>query len=210
MEEQKTGVKQVGRVNIVFHILGVLMLKLLGWKVEGGPPDVPKVVVVIAPHTSYWDYPLALFVSWYFHFGGVWFGKSEIFNWPILGRFFPMTGGVPVYRDRHQGLVDQIVETFNQRDHIVFAITPEGTRKKVPYWKSGFYRIALRAKAPLSLGYIDFKRKVLGFGPLYYPTGDVEKDLDVLRSFFSTVTPRHPDRVGPMRFRDDTADLSDG
>ncbi len=195
-------VQRAGRVNIVFHLLGVALLKVLGWRVEGEPPDVPKVIVVVAPHTSYWDYPLALFVSWHFNFKGVWFGKAEIFKWPLLGRFFLKTGGIPVYRDRHQGLVDQIVQAFNERDQILFAITPEGTRRKVAYWKSGFYRIALQAKVPLCLGYIDFKRKALGFGPLYYPTGDTEQDLDFLRSFYKDVTPRHPDRVSPIRFKD--------
>jgi len=188
----------------------MIILKALGWKAEGERPPVPKVVVVVAPHTSYWDYPLALFFSWHYWVSGVWFGKSEIFNWPILGRLFPITGGIPVRRDHHQGLVQQIVNAFNERDNILFALTPEGTRKKVTHWKSGFYRIALEANVPISLGFIDYKRKALGFGPMFDPTGDRAKDLEFIRSFYETVTPRHPDRVGPIRFHDDDMTKREG
>jgi 1-acyl-sn-glycerol-3-phosphate acyltransferase len=196
-------VKQAKQVNIFAHYLGVLILKVLGWKAVGKRPDAPKIVVVVAPHTSYWDLPMIVFVSWYFKNTGVWFGKAEIFDWPVLGFLFKKVGGLPVYRDRHQGLVDQIVDAFDKHDEILFALTPEGTRKKMPYWKSGFYRVALRAKVPISLGYLDFKKKEVGYGPMFHPTGDPEKDMQVIRDFYATITPRHPDRVGPICFRDE-------
>ncbi|MCK5861202.1 MAG: 1-acyl-sn-glycerol-3-phosphate acyltransferase, partial [Candidatus Hydrogenedentes bacterium] len=144
-------VQRPGRVNISLHLLGVFLLKILGWKVKGEPPDVPKVVVVVAPHTSYWDYPLALLVSWHFRIKGAWFGKAEIFDWPLVGWIFPGTGGIPVYKDRHEGLVDQIVQAFQERDEIMLVLTPKGTRKKMEFWRSGFYRIALQSGAPISL-----------------------------------------------------------
>ena len=195
-------VKQPERVNVFTHYLGVVIFKILGWKAVGKRPDVPKIVVIVAPHTSYWDLPMIVFVSWYFKNTGVWFGKAEIFDWPILGWLFKKVGGLPVYRDRPQGLVEQIVDAFDKHDEILFALTPEGTRKKVPYWKSGFYRVALQAKVPISLGYLDFKKKECGYGPMFYPTGDPEKDLKVIRDFYADITPRHPDRVGPICFRE--------
>ncbi len=195
-------VQRPGRVNILLHLIGVAILKLLGWKVEGGPPDVPKVVVIVAPHTSNWDYPLALFISYYFRIKAAWFGKAEIFKWPLIGWFFPKTGGIPVYRDRPQGLVEQLVNVFNERDEIMLVLAPEGTRARMPHWHSGFYKIALQAKVPICLGYLDFKRKAGGFGPLYYPTGSLEEDLEYIRKFYAAVTPRHPDQVGPITFKD--------
>ena len=202
-EDESMEAQRPKQVNILFHILGILLLKILRWEVEGEVPKVSKYVLIIAPHTSYWDYPVALFISWKLRIRGVWFGKSEMFEWPLLGKFFPKTGGIPVYRNRSQGLVGQIIQTFKERDHILFALTPEGTRTKVEYWKSGFYQIALETQSPICLAYLDYKRKAGGFGALYYPTGDVEKDLEYIRAFYATVTPRHPDRVGPVKFRDD-------
>ena len=193
--------QRVGRVNIVLHLIGVAILKILGWKVEGRVPDAPKYVVIVAPHTSNWDYPIALMISWKFRMKGAWFGKSQIFKWPLLCRFFRKTGGIPVDRTRHQGLVGQAVQVFKERDALVLAIAPEGTRAKVDYWKAGFYHIALEANVPIALGYLDFKRKAGGFGPLYQPTGDVDKDLAFISDFFDTITPRHPDRRSAVRFR---------
>lgn len=202
--------QRTGRVNLLLHIIGVVFLKVLGWKVESEPPKVPKYVVIVAPHTSNWDYPLVLAISWYYRMKGAWLGKSEIFSWPVAKHIFRRTGGIPVYRGTCQGLVEQAVQVFKERDELVLALTPEGTRAKVEYWKAGFYHIALAAGVPIALGYLDFKRKAGGFGPLYYCTGDLEKDLAFIRDFFDTITPRHPELRSEVRFRprngDDTAD----
>ncbi len=202
MKARHTEFQKVGRVNIFLHIIGVLLLKILGWKVESKPPEVPKYVVIVAPHTSNWDFPMALFISWVYRMKGAWLGKAEIFRWPFpLNWFFRKMGGIPVYRDSNQGLVEQAVQVFRERDALVLALAPEGTRAKVEYWKAGFYHIALKAGVPIALGYLDFKRKAGGFGPLYYCTGDEEKDLAFIRAFFDTVTPRHPERRSEVRFR---------
>jgi hypothetical protein len=201
MSSDRVKFQHTGRVNFFLHLIGVAFLKLLGWKVEGTPPSVPKYIVIVAPHTSNWDYPIALAISWYFRMKGAWLGKSDVFNWPILKYIFKKTGGIPVYRGTRQGLVEQAVEVFEQREELILALTPEGTRAKVVYWKAGFYRIALAAGVPISLGYLDFKRKAGGFGPLYYCTGDQEEDLAFIRSFFDTVTPRHPSLRSEVRFK---------
>ena len=201
MDKEQITFQQTGRVNIILHVIGVLFLKILGWKVESAPPKVPKYVVIVAPHTSNWDYPLALAISWYYRMKGAWLGKDQIFSWPLLKWIFNKTGGIPVHRGTCQGLVDQAVKVFQERDELILALTPEGTRAKVEYWKAGFYHIALAAGVPIALGYLDFKRKAGGFGPLYYPTGDVEKDLAFIRDFFDTITPHHPELRSEVRFR---------
>ncbi len=193
--------QRVGRVNWALHLIGCIGLRVLGWTVEGTPPEVPKYVAIVAPHTSYWDYPIALLISWHYRIKGAWLGKHTIFHWPLLGWFFRKTGGIPVNRSRRQGLVDQAVEVFHERGQLVLALAPEGTRAKKDYWKSGFYHIALRAGAPIALGYLDYARKAGGFGPLYEPTGDLEKDLAFIQSFFDGVTPRHPELRSLVRFR---------
>ncbi len=196
-----TDYKTVGRVNILLHVIGCAILKCMGWRVEGTPPTTSKYVVIVAPHTSNWDFPMALFISWYYRMKGAWFGKHEIFNWPLLGWFFRLHGGIPVDRRRSHGLVEQAVRVFQEREHLVLALAPEGTRAKCACWKSGFYHIALKANVPIALGYLDFQRKCGGFGPLYYPTGDPETDLTHIRAFFDTVTPRHPVRRSEVVFR---------
>lgn len=193
--------QNIVHVNIVFHVLGVIILKLLGWKVEGEPPTVPKFVCIVAPHTSYWDYPLALFIGWHYRMTGAWLGKEEMFRWPLLGWFFRKTGGLPVDRNHPRGMVGEAVRVFGERDHILLALAPEGTRAKKEYWKSGFYHIAVQAGVPISLGYLDFKRKAGGFGPLYYPTGDVDTDLAYIRDYYAGITPRNPEWRSDIRFR---------
>ena len=173
----------------------------MGWRVEGTPPTTPKYVVIVAPHTSNWDFPIALFISWYYRMKGAWFGKHEIFTWPLLGWFFRLHGGIPVDRRCSHGFVEQAVRVFQEREQLVLALAPEGTRAKCACWKSGFYHIALKAGVPIALGYLDFQRKCGGFGPLYYPTGDPETDLANIRAFFDTVTPRHPAQRSEVVFR---------
>lgn len=193
--------QQPGRVNIVLHLIGSVLLKLLGWKVESHPPDVPRYVVIVAPHTSNWDFPMALLISWKYRMKGAWLGKASIFNWPLIGWFFSATGGIPVDRSRHHNLVGQAIHEFSVRDNLIFALAPEGTRAKMEYWKSGFYHVACAAGVPVALGYLDFKRKAGGFGPLYACTGNVEQDLAFIRDFYATITPRHPERRTEVRFR---------
>lgn len=196
--------QEAGRVNILFHIIARIILRILGWRVEGMQPQTPKYVAIVAPHTSYWDFPLALFISWHYRLKGAWLGKSEIFSWPVLGWFFRMNGGIALDRSRSQGLVERAAQVFAEREQLVFAVTPEGTRAKCNYWKSGFYHIAVKANVPIALGFLDFRRKCGGFGPLYHPTGDVAVDLDYIRAYYDTITPRHPERRSAVAFRNYT------
>jgi 1-acyl-sn-glycerol-3-phosphate acyltransferase len=107
-------------------------------------------------------------------------------------------GGIPIDRSSPQGLVSQSIELYRNSDKMILAIPPEGTRSKVDHWKSGFYHIAVGAQAPIATGFIDYKRKATGFGPVIHPTGDIEADMKLIRNFYSNVTGKYPDQMGEI------------
>lgn len=190
-----------GRVNIFAHWLGWLVYCwILGWKVQGPNPPYPKYVAIFAPHSSYWDMPIGLAMSFVMRIRGNWMGKNGIFRGPA-GPFFRWLGGIAIERGHHHNMVEQMVAVFNHNDECVLGITPEGTRKQVEYWKSGFYQIALKANVPIVLAFLDFKRHLGGYGGVVWPTGDVEADLEKIRRFYDTITPRHESARSPIRFR---------
>lgn len=180
------------------------LFKIIGWKVEGELPDVDKLVIVVAPHTSNWDLPigylvghaLELFSTWRYGF----MAKDSAFRWP-LGILIRWMGGIPIDRSSPRNVVDQMIAAFNHYDHLMLALTPEGTRSKTPYWKSGFYRIASGAKVPIALAFLDYKRKVGGLGPTITPSGDMAEDIEIIRRFYSGVTAKFPEKVGEIRFK---------
>jgi 1-acyl-sn-glycerol-3-phosphate acyltransferase len=188
------------RVNLVAHWTGRLLLPLFGWKTEGQLPDTPKWVCIVAWHTSNWDFFFGLLTSWVFRMHTNFLGKAPLFRGPF-GWFFRAVGGIPVDRTRHQNLVGAAVDALKTRQHLIFVLTPEGTRRKTEYWKSGFYHIALEAHVPIVLAFLDYGRKVGGLGPAIFPTGDIEADLEKIRTFYSTVTPKHSELRGEIRFK---------
>lgn len=189
------------RVNPIAHWTGRLLLPLFGWKTEGQLPEFPQWVCIVAWHTSNWDFFFGLLTSWVFRIHTSFLGKAPLFKGPF-GWFFRAVGGIPVDRTRHHNLVAAAVDAFKTRQHMIFVIAPEGTRRKTDCWKSGFYQIALQANVPIVLAYLDYGRKVGGFGPAIHPTGDVETDLEKIRAFYSTVTPQHPKLKSDLCFKD--------
>jgi len=169
--------------------LGRAILRLLGWRVEGNLPDQPKLVVIAAPHSSAWDFVLGIGLVFALRLDLHFIGKAELFRGP-LGPLMRWLGGLPVDRRRPEGFVEQTVALFAERDHLVLAVAPEGTRKPVTRWKTGFYRIALGAGVPIVPGYFDNGRKTIGFGPALAPTGDAERDIAALRGFYATMPRR--------------------
>jgi 1-acyl-sn-glycerol-3-phosphate acyltransferase len=172
--------------------IGLIFLKMLGWRVEGKAPDLHKYVIIAAPHTSNWDFPITLAVTFVLKIKIYWTGKDTMFRWPF-GAACRWLGGIPIDRSRSQNVVEQSVNAFNEMDNLIMVIPPEGTRKKVSYWKTGFYHIASGAKVPIALGYLDYRRKVGGIGPTFYPTGDLDKDMQEIKAFYATVTGKHQD-----------------
>ncbi len=189
-------------ISPLMRALAVSFLKILGWRVEGQLPDTDKLVVIAAPHTSNWDFPILLSVAFALKTKACWLGKHSLFNRPF-GFLARWMGGIPVNRSASQNLVAQTVEMFRASEKLILAIPPEGTRGKVSHWKTGFYYIALGAEVPISLGFIDYKRKTSGLGPTLHPTGDIEADMEFLRSFYSKVTGKYPEKASlPSLARD--------
>ena len=154
-----------------------------GWRVTGEFPDVAKLVVIAAPHTSNWDAVLGLLVKVGLRIEVCFIGKREAFFWP-LGWLLRRLGGVPIDRKHAQNVVGEITELFAANERLWFALAPEGTRKKVKEWKSGFLRIALAANVPILPVYFHYPEKTIGFGPLFHPSGDVEADMAKIREFY--------------------------
>lgn len=177
-------------------------LTMRGWTLVGGPPH-PKFIMLAVPHTSNWDLPTMLGIGFAIDLRLSWMGKSQLFRFPIFGWFLRQIGGIPVRRDKASGAVDQMVEIFRTREHLELAIAPEGTRSLVPEWRSGFYHIALKAQVPIVMGFIDWAQKRGGTGPSFIPTGDVTRDMDILRAFYADKKGLYPEYFGPVRLREE-------
>ncbi|MCG9053403.1 lysophospholipid acyltransferase family protein [Laribacter hongkongensis] len=159
-------------------------LRLSGWRVEGQFPADSRYVLIGAPHTSNWDFPLALGVCFACNVKIYWMGKSSLFR-GLAGPVMRWLGGIPVNRNKPGGLVGQMITAFGRQSELVLAIPPEGTRSRVSEWKTGFYYIAQRAGVPVLPVYVDGARKVVGIAPLFYPTGDLEGDLPKIRAIYA-------------------------
>ena len=175
------------------HRTSRIILGLTGWRLEGQLPSIPKFVLVGAPHTSNWDLPYTLLIAFAFRAHIHWMGKEAIFRRPFSG-FFKWLGGIPVWRSQSHNQVEQSIEQFNRNDQLILTIAPAGTRKRVIRWKTGFYHIACGAGVPIALGFLDYRRKVGGFGPMVYPTGNLVEDMDTIQAFYDGVTGKHPTR----------------
>lgn len=179
-------------VKTLFRLLSLFLLKILGWKKEGVLPLEKKYVMIAAPHTSNWDFFYTILIAFAFKLKIFWMGKNTIFKKPF-GSLMKWMGGIPVNRSKSNNLVDETIAWFNNNERLIIVIPPEGTRKKTTYWKTGFYHIAYGAGVPILLGYMDYKRKVGGLGPLFHPTGSIDDDMARIRNFYSNVTGKKPD-----------------
>jgi len=164
-----------------------------GWKTAGEVPALKKYVAIYAPHTSGWDLIIGLCAKFIFGLRISLLAKKELFRFP-LGPLLRSVGAIPVDRSSSHNLVDQAVAMFNENDNFVLALSPEGTREYAPKWKTGFYYIALKANVPIVLTYIDFERKLVGFGPTFLPTGDPDKDIEAIKVFYRPIRGRHPEK----------------
>jgi 1-acyl-sn-glycerol-3-phosphate acyltransferase len=174
-------------------------LRLAGWTREGAPPDLPKFVLIAAPHTSNWDFVYTLAISFSYGMRVFWMGKKAIFRFPCK-HLALWLGGISVDRGKAGNIAAKAVQSFEENEELVVLIPPEGTRKKAKAWKKGFYYIAERAQVPIVMGYLDFKRKCGGFGPAITTTGDADADLQKIRAFYSDVTGKHPELMSPITF----------
>jgi len=164
--------------------ISVVMLRLIGWRVEGAAPVDKKYIVVAAPHTSNWDFPIFIFAVFVLRLDVHWMGKDSLFPFPFKW-FVAWFGGIPIDRSKTNNIVEAIADYFSQVEQLAVTIPPEGTRKKVDRWKTGFYHIAHRAGIPVVLGFVDGKTKTVGLGPTFVTTGDVDADMALIQDFYS-------------------------
>lgn len=160
------------------------LLRRWGWRLVGELPDAPRYVIIAAPHTSNWDFVLMVLAVFEAGIGLHWMGKHSLFRGPF-GRLMRWLGGIAIDRRRAGNAVAAMVEKFRQREKLVLVITPEGTRSRVERWKTGFYHIAHAADVPIMLVYVDGRKRELGLGPLYHPSGDIERDLPEIQRYYA-------------------------
>ena len=170
---------------------GRWMLSLAGWRIEGELPDSAKIMLIVVPHTSNWDFPVGLMAKFALRLECRFIAKHSLFWWPF-GAFLRSIGGIAVDRTAAADVVDGAVRAFAARERLVLVITPEGTRSKVERWKSGFHRIAHAAGVPIALGVLDYSRKVVRLGPAIIPSEDYERDLARLQAHVTPTMARHP------------------
>lgn len=173
------------------------ILKILGWRIINELPDDKKYMLIAAPHTSNWDFPLGLLVKFSEKIKLNYLGKGALFDSPF-GWFFRALGGIPVYRKKKLNMVDQMVEQFNQREKMILAMSPEGTRAYLDFWKSGFYHIAYKAGVPIAMGTLDFGNKMVRLGNAFMPTGNIHEDMKIIGEFFAGVKGKKPENQGPI------------
>ena len=176
------------------------LLALFGWSVDIAWPPQPRGVIVVYPHTSNWDFIVGIIARYATGLPVQWVAKDTLFRGP-LGRLFCSWGGIPVNRRQSTGFISQLLEEFRCRPWMWVVFTPEGTRSYRDYWKSGFYHLALEAKVPVGLAYIDYHRRQVGLQRYLALSGDVEQDLDAMRAEYAGKAGRRPEHAGPIRFR---------
>ncbi len=188
--------------NIILHWIGRIGLRLLGWKIKGRLPFVPKMIVIAAPHTSNMDGLIIFLTIWAVRLKVNWMVKKEWVDRPIIGAFLKANGAIGVDRSGSHQMVQQMANEFNQREHMVLAIPPEGTRRKTDHWKAGFYWIAVEADVPILPVVANFKEKTVDLNaPLFDHTGDIEADIEHIWSYYGPSMARYPEKMSDKRLR---------
>ncbi|MFA4851267.1 MAG: lysophospholipid acyltransferase family protein [Bacteroidales bacterium] len=178
----------------MLKLISRIYLKLIGWKITGSFPEgLKKCVIIAAPHTSNLDFIIGRAGFYNLGIKRISFLiKKEMFKFP-LGSIIKTLGGIPVDRGRSNNMVIAISKMFKEKENLFLIITPEGTRKYVENWKKGFYHIAINAKVPIVLSYVDYGKKEGGIGPVLYPTGNFEEDFKFIEDFYRTKTAKYPE-----------------
>jgi len=178
-------------ISPILRLLSNSLMRLAGWRVEGTLPNLPKYVIIGAPHTSNWDFLLFLGVIFRLKADVRYMGKAELFRNPF-GWFFYWCGGIPVDRSKSTGLVDQMVEACQRSDKFILTIAPEGTRHGVKEWKRGFYHIAKGAGLPIVTAKVDGKNKTMRVGDIFHLSEDMEADMKSIQEMFKGMVGVNP------------------
>ncbi|MDE3741215.1 1-acyl-sn-glycerol-3-phosphate acyltransferase [Maribacter polysaccharolyticus] len=168
-----------------------IYFRLLGWKIVGEFPDVKKCLLVVVPHTSWVDFFLGLLVRRVINKDMNFIAKKSLFK-PPFGWYFRWMGGAPIDRSKSSDTVSAIAGIFGEKEVFRLALSPEGTRKKVENWKTGFYYIAKATHVPIILVAFDYGGKQVKFSKPYFPSGNIEDDFKTYKAFFKGVTGKIP------------------
>ena len=182
--------------------LSKLIFRIAGWEVRGEvPADIKKAVMIAVPHTSYWDFLYARGAFFIMDLPVKITIKKEVVNAPVFGWFARKMGAIAIDRrpkngklKKKESMVDAMVNLLNDHEQMIMMVTPEGTRKYVKRWKTGFYRVAQNANVPIILGYLDYKNKIAGVGPVKWPTGDYDKDVGEIMAFYKDKEGKYPEK----------------
>lgn len=177
--------------------LANFILRLIGWRTHAIRPHTSCYVIIGAPHTSNWDFGLMLLLIAAEQLPIRFMGKDSLFRGP-LGPLMRSLGGIPVNRRERTNLVDQIAAKFEEYDDLIIGIAPEGTRSKTTHWKTGFYYIALKARVPIAMAYLDYGNRIIGVGPNFIPSGDLQADFAIIREFYSGIVGKNPKKQGEI------------
>jgi 1-acyl-sn-glycerol-3-phosphate acyltransferase len=184
-------------VNTMMRALSRAGLKLLGWRTDGMTAEAiaayPKYVLIAAPHTSNWDFPITLMVCFALRLKVYWMAKASLFRWHT-GWLSRWLGGIAIDRSVSNNTVQNTIDAFAKRERLAVIVAPEGTRGKVTHWKTGFYHIAHGAGVPIALAYLDFERKAGGIGYMFRTTGDLAADMAEIQKFYSNISGKNRDQ----------------
>lgn len=183
------------------------ILRLTGWRTHVIPPPTSRYVVIGAPHTSNWDFIIALLLMAAEAIPIRIIGKDSLFRGPV-GILMRSIGAIPVSRRERTNLVDQVATKFDEYDELIIGISPEGTRNRTSHWRTGFYYIALKADVPIVMGYFDYENKICGIGPSIKPTGDIRADFLIIREFYSRIVGKHPQKQGEISYMQNEIHMS--
>ena len=178
-------------VRTLVRWFSIVFLWINGWRITGRLPKASRLVLIAAPHTTNWDLPYMLFIAFVLRAKIYWMGKDTLFRWPF-GRLFRWLGGIPIDRSKANNVVAQSIAQFAENDSLILTVPPAGTRKRVLNWKTGFYHIANGAGVPIAMGFLDYKKKLGGIGSVLEPTGDIEADMRIIRSFYQDISGKYP------------------
>jgi 1-acyl-sn-glycerol-3-phosphate acyltransferase len=183
------------RGNVLTRAIGRSLLAGYRWRVEGNVHNAARLIGVLAPHTSLWDFYTTMATMLAVGFRTSWL-IADAYTWWPLGVFMRWLGGIPVKRDAPQNLVSQIVKTFDENDKLLLALFPEGTRKNVFKWKTGYWHIAVQAEIPIQLVSLDYDRRATVFGPVIEPSSSLEADMERIQKYYRGVRAKHPEKFG--------------
>jgi 1-acyl-sn-glycerol-3-phosphate acyltransferase len=175
----------------VMRWIALMIFRFAGWKPAGKRPYISKYVIIAAPHTSNWDFLYTVCLAFILEIKPFIMMKGSWFRWP-MGPFLGWLGAIPVDRSKSNHVVARSIQAFRSHPRLALVVPPSGTRRRVMSWKTGFYHIAKGADVPIVLGYLDYRRKVGGIGPVVRPTGNMEADMKIIRGFYADISGKYP------------------